>query len=320
MPERSALAAIRRARQLSAEPVQRLRAAVAEVRLLFKLERFADAARIADSTLAALGDSAPEPSQARQLSGLALLTGHVYRAAELLQLSAPLDTPITWDGRELPDAPMAVKQAALEMLAYAALGAPAESVRIGKQRVEQRVSSWAGHVSAEQLRLAVLHVPMSLVFETLGISDVHRRSAGGDYLIEMQWAVAHGDTAAVRAELARQAGFRINARAGDVAIDGTYGEARMLLQLHDTAAAIGLLDFSLQALPTLGTSLLEQPAQIGCAIRAMALRAELAAGRGDAATAARWGRAVAALWSRVDPPFEPMLRQMRVLAQSAARN
>jgi aminoglycoside phosphotransferase (APT) family kinase protein len=314
--ERSALAAVQRARGLTRDAEQALRTAVAEVRLLFKLERFGDAAALADSVLAA-APAEPGPFAARRLAGLAVLTGRPYVAAQLLRQSAPLDTPITWDGLEVPDAPIPVKQAGLELLAYASLGVPAESLRALKARVDQRVSSWAGPISREGLRLAVLHVPIGLAFESLGLSDVHRADAGGDYVLEMQWAMAHGDTAAVRAELARQAGFRTRSRAGDVAMDGTYSEARMLLQLRDTTAAVALLDLSLQALPTLGTYLLDQPEQVGCAVRAMALRAELASRARDDATAARWARAVTTLWAKADPPLEPSLQRMRVLAGSA---
>jgi tetratricopeptide (TPR) repeat protein/tRNA A-37 threonylcarbamoyl transferase component Bud32 len=314
--ERSALAAVQRARALTHDPEQVLRSAVAEVRLLFKLERFADAAALADSVLAA-APAEPGPLAARRFAGLALLTGRVYDAAQLLRLSAPLDTPITWDGVEVPDAPIPVKQAGLALLAYASLGAPAESLRALKARVDQRVSSWAGPVSRERLRLAVLHVPMGLAFESIGLSDVHRADAGGDYILEIQWALAHGDTAAARAELARQAALRTRSRAGDVAVDGTYGEARALLQLGDTTAARALLDLSLQALPSLGTYLLEQPEQVGCAVRAMALRAELASRAGDEATAARWARAVTTLWTKADPPLAASLQRMRALAGSA---
>lgn len=307
---------MQRARALTHDPEQALRIAVAETRLLFKLERFAETAALADSVLAA-APAEPGPLNARRLAGLAVLTGRVYAAAQLLRLSAPIDTPITWDGREVPDAPIAVKQAALALLAYASLGAPPESLRALKARVDQRVSSWAGPVSRERLRLAVLHVPMGLAFESIGLSDVHRADAGGDYLLEIQWAMAHGDTAAVRAELVRQAGFRARSRAGDIAVNGTYGEAQVLLQLGDTAAAVALLDLSLQALPTLGTYLLDRPEQVGCAVRAMALRAELAARARDAAVAARWARAVTTLWTKSDPPLEPLLQRMRALAGSA---
>ena len=313
-PDRSALPAIRRVRSLTADPEQALRAMVAETRLLFKLERFAEAAKLADSVLAAAPKD-PSPIAARRLGGLALLTGHVYRAAQLLPRAAPLEKPMTWDGIEIADAPIPVTQAALALMAYAAVGQPAESLRAGKRLVEQRVASWAGPMAREQLRLAVLAVPMGLAFETIGLSDVHRRDAGGDYVIEIQWAMAHGDTAAARAELARQAGLRTRARAGAVAINGTYAEAGVLLQLRDTAAAIAGLDFALQSLPTMGTYLLEQPEQIGCAIRAMVLRADLAARAGDHATAARWGSAVATLWGPADAPLRATVARMQELAK-----
>ena len=313
--DRSSLAAIRRARELTHDREQALRAALSETRLLFKLERFAQATAIADSVLAAAGTE-PSAVASRGVTGLALLTGHVYRAAQLLQRAAPLDTPMTWDGFEVADAPLPVKQAGLELMAYAALGQPAESLRATKLRVEQRVRSWAGPMNRERLRLAVLAVPMTLAYETIGVSDVHRRDAGGNSVLGMQWAIAHGDTAAARAELVRQAGLRTRARAGDVAINGTYGEARVLLALHDTGAAVAALDLSLQALPTLGTYLLEQPEQVGCAIRAMALRAELAARAGDRALAARWGNAVSTLWGNADAPLAPVVQRMRALAAS----
>jgi serine/threonine protein kinase/tetratricopeptide (TPR) repeat protein len=313
--DRSSLAAIRRVRELTHDSEQALRAAISETRLFFKLERFAAAATTAESVLTT-ASTEPSAVASRGLAGLALLTGHVYRAAQMLQRAAPLDTPVTWDGFEVADAPLPVKQAGLELMAYAALGQPAESLRAGKLRVEQRVRSWAAPINRERLRLAVLAVPMTLAYETIGVSDVHRRDAGGNDVLEMQWAIAHGDTAAARAELVRQAGLRTRARAGDVAINATYGEARVLLALHDTGAAVTALDLSLQALPTLGTYLLEQPEQVGCAIRAMALRAELAARAGDRALAAHWGNAVSTLWGNADAPLAPVVQRMRALAAS----
>ena len=312
-PEGSALAAMRRARALSTEPAQGLRTAVAETRLLFKTERFDGATRLADSVLEASPDET-EPVAARDLAGLAILTGRVYRAAQLLQRAAPLDTPVTWDGEPIPDAPLAVKQAAFSLLAYAALGGPADSLRAGKRRVDERVSSWAGPASRDRLRRAVLHVPMGLAFETIGLSDVHRRDAGGDYVLELQYNLAHGDTGAVRKELERQASFRTRARAGDVAMNGTYGEAYVLLQLRDTAAALAVLDHSLHALPTLGSYLLQQPEQVGCAVRAMVLRADLASRAGDRDAAARWGSAVSTLWAHADAPLRATVARMRELA------
>jgi eukaryotic-like serine/threonine-protein kinase len=317
-PKQSALTAVRRARALSPDPEQASRLAVTEVRLLVKLEQFERARDLADSVLAAALPE-PEPLQARHFAGLAALTGRVYRTVQLLRLSAAVDTPTTWDGQELPHAPLAVKAVALELLGYAALGGPVDSLRVLKARVDQSVSSWAGPAERDRLRLAVLHVPVALAFAQLGLTDVHRQNAVGDYLIERQWALAHGDTAAVRAGFARIAALRSTMRPGDVAVEGTHNEALLLLQIGDTGAATQLLDLSLGALPSLGTYLLEQTPQAGAVVRAMALRAELAARAGDQATARRWARAVATLWSGADAPLEPVLRRMRTLASEPHR-
>jgi tetratricopeptide (TPR) repeat protein len=311
-PRGSALAAARRARALSDDAAQKSRLAFVEIRLLAKLEQFARARALADSILAA-APAAPDPTEAHRLAGLAALTGRVYRTAELLALSAPVDTPVTWDGEPLPDAPVPVKEAALGMLAYAALGGPVDSLRALKARVDRRAASWAGRTTRERLRLAVLHVPVSLAFPQLGLTDAHRAEAGGNYLLELQWAVTHGDTARVRSQLARLADLRSLQRPGDVSMDGTYHEAVLLLQMGDTAAATQLLDLSLQALATLGASLLDQVPQAAALVRAMALRADLAERAGDRTTAAHWARGVLDVWANADVPLGPTLASMRAI-------
>jgi hypothetical protein len=191
-----------------------------------------------------------------------------------------------------------------------------DSLRALKARVDRRTASWAGPITRERLRLAVLHVPVSLAFSQLGLTDAHRAEAGGDYLLELQWALGHGDTVRIRSELARLADLRKLQRPGDVSIDGTYNEAVLLLQLGDTAASTQLLDLSLQALPTLGTYLLDQVPQAAALVRAMALRAELAAREGDRALVARWANAVSTLWGNADPPLAPVVQRMRSLVAS----
>jgi len=312
-PRSSALAAARRARALSNDAQQTSRLALVEIRLLAKLEQFARARALADSILSA-APAAPDPMEAHRLAGLAALTGRVYRTAELLALSAPVDTPMTWDGDPLPDTPVPVKEAALALLGYAALGGPVDSLRALKARVDRRVASWTGPTARERVRLAVLHVPVELAFPQLGLTDVHRADAGGDYVLEWQWALAHGDTARVRTERARLARLRSHRRPGDVAVDGTYLEAVLLLQIGDSGAATQLLDLSLTALPTLGTYLLDQVPQAAALVRAMALRADLAGRAGDKTTAEHWARGVLDMWASADAPLAPTLASMRALA------
>ncbi len=308
--ERSALAAVRRGRGIGANPDQQLRLTVQEVRILVKAEQFADGRELAESLLAA--HRSPTPSEALELAGIAALIGRVHRAADFLRQTAPLDTPRTWDERPVA-APLQVKEPARALLAYASAGAPMDSLRALTQRVEQRLVSWVEPQNRERIRLALLNVPAQLAFPQLGVSAVHRADAGGNYLTEMQWALAQGDTAEVRARFARLMALRATGRPGDVSIDATYNEAWLLLALRDTAAATQLLDLSLNALPTLGTGLLHQVPQAAGLVRAMALRAQLAARAGDRPTLERWARAARTLWARADAALRPMLDSLQAL-------
>jgi hypothetical protein len=142
---------------------------------------------------------------------------------------------------------------------------------------------------------------------------MHRAKAGGNYLLEMQWQLARGDTAAVREHFRKLREVQKNIRPGDVAFDGTYHEAWLLLALKDTAQASHLLDLSLEALPTMRTDLIDQLPQVATFVRGMALRAELAAQTRDSTTAKRWARNVLLLWSGADQELQPTVKRMREL-------
>jgi hypothetical protein len=130
----------------------------------------------------------------------------------------------------------------------------------------------------------------------------------------MQWKLARGDTAGVREEFRTLRQARQSLRPGDVAFDGTYHEARLLLAIGDTTQAVRLLDLSLEALPTLGTDLIDQVPQVATLVRGMALRAELAASAGDTVTAKRWARDVSLLWSGGDPELQSILSRMHAIS------
>jgi hypothetical protein len=119
----------------------------------------------------------------------------------------------------------------------------------------------------------------------------------------LQWKLSRGDTAGVRKGFAELGRLRQDLRQGDIAFDGTYHEARLLLAIGDTGSAIRLLDLSLEALP-----------QVATLVRGMALRAELATRAGDQAVAKHWAKNVATLWSEADPELQPTVQKMRSIA------
>jgi hypothetical protein len=161
--------------------------------------------------------------------------------------------------------------------------------------------------------LAVLDKPRTLVFPLLEGSRTLQPGARGG-LWEAARALARGDTARVRKELIRVDPVLHQNRPGDVAMEFTLQEATLLVRLGDSSGAALKLDRVLGALPTLGTDLLTEVPQAAALVRAMALRADLAARRSETPVAVRWARAVSTLWAHADPGFAPTLDRMRSIA------
>jgi tetratricopeptide (TPR) repeat protein/tRNA A-37 threonylcarbamoyl transferase component Bud32 len=312
-PDRSALEAIRAARLVGGaggDSLSQLTRAVAEVRILVKLERFAEARALGDSLLRAW--PGPDPAVARRLAGLAALNGRINRAAALLAAAAdgvPFTTP---EGEQVP-LPEAVAAPARALVAYAAAGAPAESVSAFERRVTVLVGTWVAPAHQPAGRRAALHVSAALAFPQMGIRDAHRGPAGGNYLLSLQSAMARGDVAAVRSGIAAVDRARGGVPAGDVTIQHVYHEAWLLAAVGDTAGAIFRLDRSLGALASLGSALVDEVPQAAGLVRAMALRADLAAAMGDQRVAARWARGVLALWRDADPDVGAVVSRMEAL-------
>jgi len=310
-PERSALDAVRAARRTATDTLQQLRLGVAEVRLLLKLERFVQVRALGDSLLQRW--PAPQPDVARQLTGVALIAGHVNRAAALLALD--VTTPFVTPEGDRVSVPASVAAPARALLVYASAGAPAESLSVLERRVTSLVGSWIEPQRQAAARRATLHDPAMLAFPQLGVREAHLGSVGGNYLLTLQLSLQR-DPAGVRRALARIDSSRGEIRAGDVASDIVYQEAWLLVAVGDTTAAVRRLDRSLTALPSLGTALLDQAPQAAGLVRAMALRAELAAAAGDATTATRWARAVTALWRDADPELGAVVARMGAISRN----
>jgi serine/threonine protein kinase/tetratricopeptide (TPR) repeat protein len=308
----SGVSEVRRARATATTTDQALRLANMETRFLVKSEQMAQARALADSVLRA--NPNPTLDDARQLRGLAALTGHVHRAAQLQKRAAPDYTFLTpaW---EQVTVPLQLTEAALGLFAYASFGAPVDSIRALEQRVERLIPSYVEPPHRERARQAMLDNPAVLAFPQLGAQPMHRAKAGGDYNLVMQWKLSRGDTIGVRRDFEKLREVQRGLRPGDIAFDVTYQTTWLLLAIGDTAGATHLLDLSLQALSTLGTDLIDQLPEAAGLVRGMALRAELAARAGDEATARRWAGDVVALWSGADPELQPTVMRMRDIAR-----
>jgi tRNA A-37 threonylcarbamoyl transferase component Bud32/tetratricopeptide (TPR) repeat protein len=293
--EQSALGSVRRARA-AATPVDRLRLAVIEVRLLLKLEDFGAARGLADSMLDASPD--PDPGAAEQLAGLAALTGRAHRTAQLLARAAP-DLTVESDGRHVVVRPLSLARAAFALHGYAALGAPAESVTTLARRVNLLIDASIEPQRRDAMRYAIFDHPTEWSLPLLH-AQPPRRGTPGERSRRLVWALERRDTLTIRATLDTVHEARSDVRPGDVAISGTYLEARVLLAIGDTGAATDLIRRPLEAMATLGTGLLDNVDQAAALVRAMALRADLATHAGDSVTARRWAAPVVELWSKAD--------------------
>jgi eukaryotic-like serine/threonine-protein kinase len=309
----SALSEIRRARATATEPTQILRLASMETRFLVKAEQMAAARSLADSVLRV--NPNPTMDDARQLRGLAALTGGVHLAARLQRRAAPDYTFLTPDWEEIT-VPLQLTDAALGLFAYSAFGTPLDSLVALEQRVERLILSYVQPGMRARARQAMLDMPAVLAFPERGARPMHRSKAGGNYRLVMQWKLARGDTAGVREEFRKLREVQRDIRPGDVAFDGTYHEAWLLLAIGDTAEATQLLDLSLEALPTLGTDLINWLPEVATLVRGMALRAELASRSGDSTLGRRWANDVVLLWSKADPELQPTVKAMERILSS----
>lgn len=309
--ERSALSSLRRAQTLATDPVRRSRLGAAEVRVLVKLGSFSDARARAEAVLQ--GWDQAQSAQAEEIAGLAALTGHIFTMAALLVRSASVDTPATWFG-EVVIPPMPAAEPARALLAYATFGAPRDSLDVLRRRTDQEIRNWVDPPRQAKVRQALLHFPSVLAFPEVGVSELHGPNTGGNYLLAMQWSLARGDTAAVRARFAWLEGVRRDFRPGDLACYTVYHEVVLLLRLRDTTTAIKRLDDYLAALPTVGSNLITVAPDAALLVRMMVLRADLAVALGDRRSARHWSEAVSALWQDADVPLHETVQRMRTLA------
>ncbi len=308
-PKRSALDAVRQARRLTRDSVQALRLAVTEARLLLKLGDYRGTRAIIDSVLSIGHDSAPP--LAALLVGPALLVGHVHRAAALASIGFG-DSVMDFAVRERA----AVMAPAWALLAYSSVGRPRDSLIVLRRRVNAAIDNYVAPERREQTRAATLDEPAVEAFQELGLTERHRAGVGRNSLLRMQLAFARGDFAAARAGLDSLWGPRRAWRAATLSIDGTYLEAALYASLGDTTAAVQVLDAALNAPLNLDTYSLAWITLPGNFVRAMVLRARLAAAADNAPMAAQWANAVVALWSDADVEFHPVVDSMRVLAAS----
>ena len=307
--EVSTLDVVRRARSLSRDTAQLLRLSIADVRLLLKEGRLAEARSEADSILRRI----PTRGEVAQgVPGLAALLGHVEEAAALYS-RVPNERLIRVRGGQAIGVAPQVAASAARLLVYAAFNTESDSVRRIAARTLALIDSYySDSLMAAEVRATLVGTALSLSYPA-GMEFLKQLSVYPDETGRAFGMLARGDTSGARQQLVFTT--RINAgRQTGTAIDRNLRRARLALMLGDTASAIQELDPPLRALPTLGPYLFDQVPQVVSLVRALALRAELASQTGDRVTAVQCASSVLTLWSRADASIQPTLVQMRTVA------
>lgn len=315
----TALAVIEEARRLPSEGEARLRLQRAHVRLLLRAGAFDAASRIADSALVAR--TTATDGEAEMLLGLAMLTGRVSRATELLeQVSGGPGRQLQLGNGRVLDVPASAYRTRAEFYVNATLGLCNDAVRGGPQRLTAVVDAMFpdGNRPAG-VDGAFLERPMLLALPCLGPESFQSlRDAAHPIARALQ---APGDAGVDRAIGVIETMQRGPQGApGFSSTESALTEAGLYLFRADTAKAILALDRALEALPVMPNVFLHTEILAGSLSRVIALRAELAVARGDGGTAQRWATAAAALWANADADLQVTARRLAPVAGGGLRD
>jgi tetratricopeptide (TPR) repeat protein len=308
----SALDAVRRARSLHPPADLAWDLAASEGRLLLKTSDYVAAAAVADSALSSLGSS----GSSAQRAALLALRGRIAEAATALE-TAVGDTVLLDNSTLVLRGDLRRRVGRLE--AFASFELPPDSVREAMRRVQQSAGSYFVGPARAVAVWALLSHPLAMAFGELSTIPQARGPAGPDYVLRWRLMLERGDTAGIRREMRAKDAVRerLLLLPGEVDVEWTFNEARIALAIGDTADAIRRLDRTLTALPTIDPYVLDRVPPAAGLVRAMALRAELAARASDGETARHWATAVLALWRGADPALGPTLLRMEELTHTS---
>ncbi len=264
-----------------------------------RLEELGRARALADSLL-----QAPDTTAAGDLISLALMLGRARRAAALARAESRA-------AAEAPRLPTGLVADARALLAFASLAVPPDSLRTVTERVQQGIRNSVAPQDQQRVREELLLYPAVLAFPSSPLPGTSAVAPAGGYLGAAILAWLRGDTAGTVAALRRIEPTRAGSRPADLSIDALFVESSLLADCGRVTEATARLGGTLDAARWFPPLVLEDPARAGTLLRAMALRADLAARQGDAVTAARWARAVVTLWTAPDPELLATVARMR---------
>jgi hypothetical protein len=301
----SAFDTLAHARQFAPDAANATRLAVLEVWMRVKYAVPADtqglriARRLADSVLRFAQTT--DVTAARGLASLAAVTGHASLAAHYSRIA------------DASGAPAALGAIAPSLIAFAAMGGPADSVQHYATAVAHAIDASTGTLNRPRARLewllraAMLSLPNDYLSRSFAVDSEAR---GIPERILLAWRRGARQDAESLLTAVRSERIKRGILASDLAIDGLLFEATVFASFNDTNKVAEWLDPVLDSLPKRSPINLADVAQAGPLIRAMSARAIIADKAGDVALARRWTAAVATLWDGGDSDVQRVLKTL----------
>jgi DNA-binding SARP family transcriptional activator len=305
----AALDTLVKARSLTKGEADRVRLAVSEVFLRLKyaaphdLRGVRRARLLADSILQSQRGN--DPPHATLLAALAVLTGRSDAALHFARNSAAV---------QQSRVPSVLAPAAMPLLVYTALGQPRDSIAVYEERLADLIDSALADEERERARLDWLLRPSYLAMPVYPFRHLGQIAAD-DPLWMTYHALANRDVAGALSRLEQQQRRRRGVPTSQLTLDVIYPEAWLLYAAQQPQLAADRLDRTLanmHAWPPFERA--GELVEVGAWVRAMALRAELAAKLGDRAGARTWARPVIELWRNADRPLRPAVRRLRAIS------
>lgn len=305
----AALDTLVKARSLTKGEADRVRLAVSEVFLRLKyaaphdLRGVRRARLLADSILQS--QRGKDPPHASLLAALAVLTGRSDAALHYARNSGAV---------QQSRVPSVLAPAAMPLLVYAALGQPRDSIAVYEERLADLIDSALADEERDRARLDWLLRPSYLAMPIYPFRHLGQ-VAVDDPLWMTYHALAHRDVRGAVSRLEQQQDRRRGVPASQLTLDVIYPEAWLLYAAQQPKLAADRLDRTLanmHAWPPFERA--GELVEVGAWVRAMALRAELAAKLRDRAGARTWARTVIELWRNADRSLQPSVRRLRAIS------
>jgi tRNA A-37 threonylcarbamoyl transferase component Bud32/tetratricopeptide (TPR) repeat protein len=307
----SALGAIHRARSLAQTPEQKLRVRAREVGLHFKRSEFSLARALADSVLRESSDT--DETNLRLLSGLSAMTGNIEKTTELVLRTDAYVPPTNIS------IPTPVGHAAAAFFTNAAMGVCGSYLQAAEDRLDRAIASNVAEEDRLRIQTDLKQRPVSLIASCDGARSSLQFHAPQDPILQMQQDLARNDLRALKRRLQDVERQSRMERPAAFSWDYVYQLSWLRAASGDTAGAIKQLDVALGALPSSSSMWIRDVPIASAAVRAMGLRADLAAAQHDSRTAQHWGRSVTALWQGAGVPLQPFVSRMQSMALAPNR-